>query len=307
MEDLACPKCVGPMRFSGEPRGPIATCYDCWGIWIDTPYLTTLKEKYPVGNTLFQATGQLQPGEAEPTDLLCPSCSDGKLVQQKIHGVELEWCESCHGIYLDRGEAYRSSGQSERALADLDKAVELMPGDTGPLFQRAQLRYETEDLQGAIKDCRVSIRLKPADWLSHRLLGNILSESGDNQRALEAYETAIRLAPTEGILFCNRARIQNEMGDYRAAVADFDKAIELGYKEAETYTLRAQTRVYLKDFEGALADFDMAVEKAGKCPAWIDFARGLVYEKAGQPKKAEEHFRKAREADPSIDDDPPVL
>jgi hypothetical protein len=32
MKDLACPKCVGPLRFGPEPRGPVATCYDCWGI-----------------------------------------------------------------------------------------------------------------------------------------------------------------------------------------------------------------------------------------------------------------------------------
>jgi Zn-finger nucleic acid-binding protein len=107
LKNLACPKCVGPLRFAGEPRGPIATCYDCWGIWIDTPYLTTLREKYPIGNTLYKATEQLKPDEAEATDLLCPACTDGKLVRQKIRGVELEWCDSCRGIYLDQGERER--------------------------------------------------------------------------------------------------------------------------------------------------------------------------------------------------------
>lgn len=117
MNDLACPKCVGPLRFSGEPRGPIATCYDCWGIWIDTPYLTTLREKYPIGNALYKATEQLKPDEAEATDLLCPTCTEGKLVRQKIRGVELEWCEDCRGIYLDQGERERLVGLQKAASA----------------------------------------------------------------------------------------------------------------------------------------------------------------------------------------------
>ena len=117
MKDLACPKCVGPLRYSGEPRGPIATCYDCWGIWVDTPYLTTLREKYPIGNTLYKATEQLKPDEAEATDLICPTCPEGTLVRQKIRGVELEWCNNCHGIYLDRGEKDRLLGLHEIARA----------------------------------------------------------------------------------------------------------------------------------------------------------------------------------------------
>ena len=90
MTDLACPKCVGPLRFSGEPRGPVGTCYDCWSIWIDTQRLNELRKEYPVGNALYRATQDLKPEEAEATDLLCPSCPAGNLVRQKIRGVELE-------------------------------------------------------------------------------------------------------------------------------------------------------------------------------------------------------------------------
>jgi Zn-finger nucleic acid-binding protein len=125
MNDLACPKCVGPLKFSSEPRGPIAICYDCWGIWVDTPYLTTLRERYPVGNALNRATKQLDPGAAEATDLICPSCPEGKLFMQKIRGVELEWCEHCHGIYLDQGEKERLLGLQQVTSA---RKIPITPG-----------------------------------------------------------------------------------------------------------------------------------------------------------------------------------
>jgi Zn-finger nucleic acid-binding protein len=110
MTDLACPKCIGPLRFGGEPRGPVGSCYDCWAIWIDTPRLNELRKEYPVGRALYEATRELKPEETEPTDLLCPSCPDGKLVRQTIRGVELEWCQRCHGICLDQGERERLFG-----------------------------------------------------------------------------------------------------------------------------------------------------------------------------------------------------
>jgi Zn-finger nucleic acid-binding protein len=76
-----------------------------------------LREKYPVGNTLYRATMELELDKAEATDLLCPSCPDGKLVSQKIRGVELEWCDRCRGIFLDQGEKDRLLGFIKKARA----------------------------------------------------------------------------------------------------------------------------------------------------------------------------------------------
>lgn len=110
MNDLACPKCLGPIRFGSRLRGAVATCYDCWGLWIDTNELNCARESYPVGAALYKATTELDPGDAEPTDLLCPACSDAQLVRQQVREVELEWCPHCRGIYLDKGERERLLG-----------------------------------------------------------------------------------------------------------------------------------------------------------------------------------------------------
>lgn len=89
----------------------MGTCYDCWGLWIDTQHLNALREQYPVGSALHRATTQLRPEDSSPSELLCPFCSGRKLVQQVIRGVELEWCPDCRGIFLDKGERERLVGQ----------------------------------------------------------------------------------------------------------------------------------------------------------------------------------------------------
>ena len=110
MEEHACPKCVGPLRFGTNPRGPVGTCYDCWGLWIDTPRLNSVREEYPVATPLYRATTQLKAKLASPSELLCPFCAGEHLLRQTIRGVEVEWCPTCRGIFLDKGERQRLVG-----------------------------------------------------------------------------------------------------------------------------------------------------------------------------------------------------
>ena len=126
MSELACPKCVGPLRFGTDPRGPVGTCYDCWGLWIDTPHLEALRQEYPVGTALHRATRQLRPEQASPSDLLCPFCAGEHLVQQVIRGVEVEWCPACRGIFLDKGERQRLVGSPAA------KPTSALPGPAAP-------------------------------------------------------------------------------------------------------------------------------------------------------------------------------
>ncbi|WP_180380335.1 zf-TFIIB domain-containing protein, partial [Campylobacter lanienae] len=36
--------------------------------------------------------------------MLCPVCKDVNLVMSERSGVEIDYCPSCRGVWLDRGE-----------------------------------------------------------------------------------------------------------------------------------------------------------------------------------------------------------
>ena len=114
VSEFPCPKCGGQLRFGPPPSGPVGTCYDCWGLWINTKRLRDNRKDFPVGEALHEAAAKLLPNEAiEPeTDLFCPDCPSGVLLQQRVGEVELEWCPLCRGIYLDKGERERLLGLS---------------------------------------------------------------------------------------------------------------------------------------------------------------------------------------------------
>ncbi|NPV89230.1 MAG: M48 family metalloprotease [Firmicutes bacterium] len=53
----------------------------------------------------------------------CPNCSDKDLQPVLTRqGVEVEFCESCHGVWLDRGEIYCFSREPEEVADKLSKA-----------------------------------------------------------------------------------------------------------------------------------------------------------------------------------------
>lgn len=49
--------------------------------------------------------------------MICPRCSDAGLVQRDRDGIAIDVCESCRGVWLDRGELEKLIA---RATSELD-------------------------------------------------------------------------------------------------------------------------------------------------------------------------------------------
>lgn len=107
MDHLTCPKCRGSLRFAAD--GPIATCHDCLGLWVDTPALRAADPPIPKADAVLVAVDAFDLADASPTELPCPGCGGGDLGIQRIRGVEVDWCFDCRGLFLDRGELTRLS------------------------------------------------------------------------------------------------------------------------------------------------------------------------------------------------------
>ena len=63
--------------------------------------------------------------------------------------------------YINRGSAYRATDDFDRAIADLDKAVQLDPKSSLALTKRASIYHEKGDLDRAIADYDAAIAAQP--------------------------------------------------------------------------------------------------------------------------------------------------
>jgi Zn-finger nucleic acid-binding protein len=109
---MNCPKCRHELAENTLEGIPIHACSSCNGIWFDRERI-----KGYLGEAL-QRSGQspvlatLREIDFTPTDLVCPACQLPSLESIKPHGVEIEQCTGCRGVFLDPGEIDLLSLQS---------------------------------------------------------------------------------------------------------------------------------------------------------------------------------------------------
>jgi tetratricopeptide (TPR) repeat protein len=132
-----------------------------------------------------------------------------------------------HLLYHSRAMIYAKAGQSDKAIGDLKKALDLYPiavesiVTLGTLLNRAQ-RYEE-----AISYWDRLIEMNPTDWIAWN--GKSQSEFNlkDYGRALKHATAAIYCDPMPAF-HENRALIYMETGRIDEALSDYEEALRLG-------------------------------------------------------------------------------
>lgn len=54
------------------------------------------------------------------SDMKCPNCNENLMMTERL-GVEIDYCPSCRGIWLDRGELDKIIEKSEQQPGNTDK------------------------------------------------------------------------------------------------------------------------------------------------------------------------------------------
>jgi Tfp pilus assembly protein PilF len=133
--------------------------------------------------------------------------------------------------YVNRGRAFETSGQPERALADYDTAIALNPANGEAYVNRGVLRGEAGMFDKAMEDFNQSIALNPDYAAAYSNRGIVYALTGQYGRALEDFNTALALNQDLAEAYFNRGRIHSQAGRTEFARADYQKACDLGYEK----------------------------------------------------------------------------
>ena len=157
-------------------------------------------------------------------------------------------------VYDARSMVYYAMGDYDRAEADMDKSIDLLPGRSGSYANRGLVRYFREDLRGALADFDMAVYSDSTSLTAHYNRGLLLMEFGDNNRAIEDFDMVLGVDPDNTLARYNRALLRTAVGDYKGAVADLSMVIEAYPSFEQAYGLRADARRKLGDTAGAKAD-----------------------------------------------------
>lgn len=108
----------------------------------------------------------------------------------------------------------------------LDKAIHLLPKNGGCYINRALARYNQNNLRGAMADYDTALDLEPNNFLGHYNRGLLRSQVGDDNRAITDFDFVLQLEPDNLLALYNRAVLLDKTGDLRGAIRDYSKVID---------------------------------------------------------------------------------
>lgn len=194
--------------------------------------------------------------------------------------------------YQARGKVFLSLGDSGRALADFQQAIQQRPSplsysDRGLAWSMAG-QYDK-----AIDDFNSALQLQTSQALSSFELAGIFCmrgmawiAKGDASRAIADLDEAVRLSPDFAFGFNQRGRARLAEGISTVkAVADFGEAIRLNPVYGAAFNNRGVAWATMGEFANALADFRRAVALAGDAVFLPDTRSRLVYDAARRARR----------------------
>lgn len=155
-----------------------------------------------------------------------------------------------------RGQASLDLEQRDLALRDLNRALEIDSRNWHDFDVRARIRYELNDIDGAIADATKAAQLAPREDSIYRFRSKMHSLQKNDAKALADLTTAIAVhqGPGEEGNYRLRADIYVRMKKYDMAIKDYTTAIDAVNKRDDKPDL-------LERYYSSRAD---AYEKIGK-------------------------------------------
>ena len=125
--------------------------------------------------------------------------------------------------YSNRGIAYRNLGQSEQAIQDHNRAIELNWNDSTIYYNRGVAYLNLPEYQQAIQDFSKVIELDPNNVTAYLGRGLAYKMMGQYMKAIQDFNKVIQLNPGDSIeASLSRASVYERLSEYDCVKKDFD-------------------------------------------------------------------------------------
>lgn len=114
---MKCPNCDSKLELKQYNGIEVNKCSKCEGMWFDFKELDDLEDKI-LSNDDMKGT---LVWDKRTSERKCPICNK-KMAKfnYRLNDLELDYCESMHGYWLDKGEEQRVISEMKEVVEKLD-------------------------------------------------------------------------------------------------------------------------------------------------------------------------------------------
>jgi tetratricopeptide (TPR) repeat protein len=199
----------------------------------------------------------------------------------------LELAPDSVDLLMRRGRARMAAGDSDLAEADFSRALKLRPDDAEARLALAELKLKAKKTAAAEADLDALAKSTDQNLRVQMRVAALYADAHRFPKAIAIYDAWIaahRGEPHPGVLVA-RCRVRGLSGEgLDQALSDCDEGMRYGRPTAEEYEHRGLVRLRLNRLSGAIYDYDQALALQPKL-AWALYGRGLA--KIGQGRDAD--------------------
>lgn len=206
--------------------------------------------------------------------------------------------------YAQRGHLYIDYGQQYlKAMADLNKALEINPNHPYAYANRALINLAAGQNAKVVADCTKSIAINPTDWKVHASRAEAYRNLKEYNKATEDYKQILKIDPNVITAYLDLA-VNYCWGtkEYQKAIDACNEALKRYPGYADAYYYRGSAYLLLKDYHNAIDDFDHAIQLNPNDPKFYIARSWAYFQGPQQYKEALADCDKALAINPKLTD-----
>lgn len=207
---------------------------------------------------------------------------------------------TCHGaltlddglweVHVALGNLYRTNGQYDSAVSELETAIDKQPNTVSPYLALAQTFAGQRRLDLAEATFQKAEELDSGYWGVHRAFGNFLFNESRYGEAIERHIKVTELVPESGIGYDNLGITYLQLGEFAKAEDAFNAS---PLPSRWTFMNRGLVHYFRGDFEKAVVDQKQAIDLAPRVHASWGFLGDAFRFLQGEEGKAQEAYEMA--------------
>ena len=228
--------------------------------------------------------------------------SEGRLTEAATLAQEMTVHFPLHEFgWKALGEILKKMGRIADALAPMQKAAALSPGDVAAHYNLGNTLKDLDRLEEAEASYRRALQIRPDLAEAHCNLGNILNDMGRLEEAEASYRQALQITPDYAEAHSNLGITLNDMGRLDEAEASYRRALQINPDYAEAHS---SLGIILKEL-GRLGEAEISFRQALEIkPDFADAHNnlGITLKALDRLPEAEASYRRALEIKPDFAD-----